>query len=83
MPSSSAPPSPDASFGRWASPAAAASSGGSFKAALHRLVASALAMIERSASRRHLAEMDARMLRDVGVSPSERREELRKWFWQR
>ena len=74
---------PDASVGRRAAPVAVASGRGVVRAALHRLVASILAMAERSASRRHLAEMDARMLRDVGVSPSERAQELRKWSWER
>jgi uncharacterized protein YjiS (DUF1127 family) len=52
-------------------------------AASRRLLAGILAMEERAASRRHLAEMDGRMLRDIGLSHSEREEELRKWFWHR
>ncbi len=50
-------------------------------AAPGRLLAGIMAMEARAASRRHLAEMEGRMLRDIGLSPSERDEELRKWFW--
>ncbi len=41
-----------------------------------------LAMAERSRTRRDLAEMDAFLLRDVGITPGQRAEETRKWFWQ-
>lgn len=37
---------------------------------------------ERSRGRRRLAEMDARMLRDIGISTTEREAEVRKWCWQ-
>jgi len=36
----------------------------------------------RHHSRQLLAEMDERMLHDIGVSRMEAREEARKWFWQ-
>ncbi len=81
MPSSSTLRPPDSSFGRWAAPAGTAAERGGTRGVLYRLIASMVAMAERSASRRHLAEMDDRMLRDVGVSPTERAEEIRKWFW--
>jgi uncharacterized protein YjiS (DUF1127 family) len=37
---------------------------------------------ERAAQRRRLAQLDDRMLRDIGVSRSEAWCESRKWFWQ-
>lgn len=36
----------------------------------------------RHRTRRHLAEMDAHMLKDIGVSRVDARREARKWFWQ-
>lgn len=36
----------------------------------------------RHRTRRQLAEMEARMLKDIGVSRMDAREEARKWFWQ-
>ncbi len=38
---------------------------------------------ERARSRRDLASMDARLLRDIGLSPADRHEEVQKWWWQR
>ena len=37
---------------------------------------------ERKAARRHLAEMDARSLRDAGISPAAAAYESGKSFWQ-
>jgi uncharacterized protein YjiS (DUF1127 family) len=36
----------------------------------------------RHRSRQLLAEMDERMLKDIGVSRMDAREEARKWFWR-
>lgn len=50
---------------------------------LLRLIAALIRLWwHRHCSRRRLAEMDARMLRDIGVSRLDAREEARKWFWQ-
>ncbi len=37
---------------------------------------------QRSRQRRALAELDARLLRDIGVHARAARAEYRKWFWQ-
>jgi len=37
---------------------------------------------QRWRSRRELHAMDARMLRDIGLTAEARRDETRKWFWQ-
>lgn len=37
---------------------------------------------ERSAQRRELAQLDDRMLRDIGISRADAYGESRKWFWQ-
>lgn len=37
---------------------------------------------QRARSRRQLAQLDARLLADAGISPSERQEELRRPFWR-
>lgn len=37
---------------------------------------------ERSEQRSHLARLDDRMLRDIGVSHAEADRESEKWFWQ-
>ncbi len=39
-------------------------------------------MLARSRERQFLASMDARMLRDIGVTPYEAGEEARKPFWR-
>ncbi len=39
-------------------------------------------MLARSRERQVLASMDARMLRDIGVTPYEAAEEARKPFWR-
>jgi uncharacterized protein YjiS (DUF1127 family) len=39
-------------------------------------------MLARSRERQFLASMDARMLRDIGVTPFEAGEEARKPFWR-
>lgn len=36
----------------------------------------------RARTRRHLATLDTRLLRDIGVSPSEAAEEANKPFWR-
>jgi uncharacterized protein YjiS (DUF1127 family) len=36
----------------------------------------------RYRTRRQLGEIDARALKDIGVSRMDAREEARKWFWQ-
>jgi uncharacterized protein YjiS (DUF1127 family) len=36
----------------------------------------------RYRTRRQLGEIDARALKDIGVSRLDAREEARKWFWQ-
>jgi len=47
-----------------------------------RLVAMAKLWRERSAARRYLAAMDARSLRDAGISPAAAAYESGKSFWQ-
>lgn len=37
---------------------------------------------ERAAQRRHLAELDERMLKDVGLTPSEAARECAKPWWR-
>ncbi len=39
-------------------------------------------ILARSRERQFLASMDARMLRDIGVTPYEAAEEARKPFWR-
>lgn len=52
-------------------------------AAAPRMVADrVLAGLERSRQRRRLAEMDDRMLRDIGITRAEAGSETQKWFWQ-
>ncbi|KAA2213010.1 DUF1127 domain-containing protein [Teichococcus oryzae] len=48
-----------------------------------RGMAVALAGLRRRRDRRRLAELDARMLRDIGADPVAARREARKWWWQR
>jgi uncharacterized protein YjiS (DUF1127 family) len=36
----------------------------------------------RAGERCHLAELEPRMLRDIGITPFERELETRKWWWQ-
>ena len=48
----------------------------------HRLAASFKLWRERSAARRYLAAMDARSLRDAGISPAAAAYESGKSFWQ-
>lgn len=47
-----------------------------------RLVETVQLWWERSEQRRHLAQLDGRMLRDIGVSQAEAYQESQKWFWQ-
>ena len=37
---------------------------------------------QRSKGRRELARLDARMLRDIGLTPKQAQLESRKWFWR-
>ena len=48
----------------------------------HRLAATLRLWRERTASRRYLAAMDARSLRDAGISPAAAAYESGKSFWQ-
>ncbi len=36
----------------------------------------------RRTSRQHLAQLSAHQLKDIGVDPAQREEEIRKYFWQ-
>ena len=47
-----------------------------------RLVTTLRLWHERNAARRHLATMDARSLRDAGISPAAAAYESGKSFWQ-
>ena len=47
-----------------------------------RLAATLKLWRERTAARRHLAAMDARSLRDAGISPAAAAYESGKSFWQ-
>ncbi|EIK55057.1 hypothetical protein YO5_19887 [Stutzerimonas stutzeri TS44] len=49
---------------------------------LHELLALLRLWQQRARSRRQLAQLDARLLADTGISPSERQEELRRPFWR-
>ena len=49
---------------------------------MRRLPDQVLMGLERARQRRQLARLDARMLRDIGVSRSAAFGETRKWFWQ-
>ena len=48
----------------------------------HRLTMTLKVWRERSLARRHLAAMDARSLRDAGISPAAAAYESGKSFWQ-
>ena len=50
---------------------------------LRVLVGIILIWWHRHRSRAHLAELEARMLTDIGVSRKDARDEASKWFWQR
>ena len=49
---------------------------------LRQLVHLALTWIERGRQRNDLAELDAHLLRDIGVSSEEARTETKKPFWR-
>lgn len=49
---------------------------------LRRLVQSVARAHQRSRQRRALARLDARLLRDIGVSPEQARSETAKPFWR-
>lgn len=38
---------------------------------------------DRAAQRRALARLDDRLVRDIGLTPRDVREECDKWFWRR
>ncbi len=83
MPSRLTTPPGGPDFGRWAAPVAVATRRSAALPSPRALLSAVLVMLERSRSRRDLAGMDARLLRDVGIDPCTRAEELRKWLWQR
>lgn len=47
-----------------------------------RAGATLAAWVDRHRARRALAALDARMLRDIGVSPAEQRRQCAKPFWR-
>jgi uncharacterized protein YjiS (DUF1127 family) len=47
-----------------------------------RLIERLLFWCDRAAQRRRLAQLDDRMLRDIGVGRAEAYRESSKWFWQ-
>lgn len=47
-----------------------------------RLVDTLLRRMERARQRRHLAELDDRLLRDIGVSRAEVEAEISRPFWR-
>ncbi len=47
------------------------------------LLATVAAALERRAQRAHLAALDPRLLRDIGVSAQDAQAEARKPFWRR
>ncbi|MEM6480999.1 MAG: DUF1127 domain-containing protein [Pseudomonadota bacterium] len=38
--------------------------------------------VHRRRSRNHLADLDPRMLNDIGMTPREAHTEAHKWFWR-
>jgi uncharacterized protein YjiS (DUF1127 family) len=46
-----------------------------------RLATQVMAMWRAAATRRYLAEMDARMLQDIGLSRAEAQQEASRWPW--
>jgi uncharacterized protein YjiS (DUF1127 family) len=52
------------------------------RAALRRFVRWCLLCHARAEQRRHLAELDERMLKDIGVTPAEAADESAKRWWQ-
>ena len=51
--------------------------------ALRRFSAWCALCYARHEQRKHLAELDERMLKDVGIAPADAAEEMRKPFWRR
>jgi uncharacterized protein YjiS (DUF1127 family) len=51
---------------------------------LRRIVVSATLAVwrHRSRTRRHLAQLEARELLDLGLTRAQQRAEVSKWFWQ-
>jgi uncharacterized protein YjiS (DUF1127 family) len=49
---------------------------------LRRLLATMVSWQQRYELRRHLLEMDARLLEDIGLSPATARQEAAKPFWK-
>jgi uncharacterized protein YjiS (DUF1127 family) len=63
-------------------PARRAAIGGAVRGALGRVAAWCAHCYARHEQRRDLAELDARMLKDVGIAPADAAEEIRKPFWR-
>ncbi len=70
-------------FGAYAGPRrpTAASFGKNLREAAVRAVRALLTWQERDQQRHALAQLDARMLKDVGLTPAEVELEVRKPFW--
>lgn len=71
-----------AAFGAWSAPAPRHAGLDAAHRAVHRLLAAARVMAERARTRRDLADMNAHLLHDIGITPGQRTAEARKWFWQ-
>ena len=54
----------------------------SFRQSLRRLPGLLQRWSEQSAQRRRLAQLDDRMMKDVGLSRADAYRESSKWFWQ-
>ncbi len=63
-------------------PAARKPAGISVPGIVRRFAAWCVRCHARAAQRRHLAELDERMLRDVGITPSQAAEECAKPWWR-
>jgi uncharacterized protein YjiS (DUF1127 family) len=72
-----------ANLSRTATPSSGADFAGPIRDWMIAVVSGLHHATQRSGTRRRLAELDGRMLRDIGVSPTGRNEEIRKWWWQR
>jgi len=56
--------------------------GSEIRARLGRLIERLLFWAERAAQRRQLAQLEDRMLKDVGLNRADAFRESGKWFWQ-
>ena len=63
-------------------PVFVAGSGESFAGLLRRMVANVLLWRERALQRRHLALLDDRLLRDIGIDRKAAEEEVSRPFWK-